>query len=288
MTKPRYPLDQSPLYKIGGPRKLKRTLRISNEASAAILARPDLYRNKQVRKKDGSPRDVVAPHYKLKAIQAQIRNLLSRIEVPDYLHCPVKGRSYITAARPHVGAAEIYLCDIADFFPNCTAAKVAWFFRTVLRNKPDIAGRLTSLTTMGGALPQGSPASPHLAFFAYQDMWDELHAAILEANCIMTVYADDITISGDRVSGLLRHRVRQIVGRHGHRLKAEKDRTVLQRPTPTLGTIITSGGLRLPNRQHLAAHALAMQIAEMKDGPKREKLLQSLKGRRTQAMQVVG
>ena len=272
---------------IGGPRKLQRLLRISNDASAAILARPDLYRDKQVRKKDGSPRDVVAPHYKLKAIQARIRELLSRIEVPDYLHCPVKGRSYITAARPHVGAAEIYLCDIADFFPSCTEAKVAWFFRTVLRNHPDIAGRLTSLTTMGGALPQGSPASPHLAFFAYQDMWDELHAAVFEAGCTVTVYADDITISGDRVPGALRHRVRQIVGRHGHALKVEKEGSVLRRPTPVLGTVITTAGLRLPNRQHHAAHDLAVQIAETKDGPKREKLLRSLQGRRTQAMQVV-
>ena len=280
MTKARYSIDQSPLYVVGGPRKLSRLLRVSNEASADILQLSDLYKPKMVKKKDGTPRDVVAPHPRLKVIQARIADLLSRIEAPDYLHCPVKGRSYVTAARPHVGAAEIYLCDIADFFPSCTAAKVAWFFRTKLRNEPDIAGRLTSLTTTNGRLPQGSPASPHLAFFAYQDMWDEMHAAVLDAGCTMTVYADDITISGERVPGALRHRIRQIVGRHGHALKAEKEGSVLRRPVPVLGTIITQDGLRLPNRQHAAAHALAVRIAETKDGPKREELLRSLQGRK--------
>ena len=168
------------------------------------------------------------------------------------------------------------------------AGKVNWFFRTRMRNEPDIAGRLTDLTTMAGHLPQGSPASPFLAFFAYQDMWDELHAAVADASCLITVYADDVTISGERVPGALRHRVRQIVGRHGHALKAEKEGSVFRRPVPVLGTVIAPDGLRLPNKQHAAAHSLAVQIAETKDGPKREKLLRSLQGRRVQARQVVG
>lgn len=287
MRKARYSIDQCALHAIGGPKKLARILRVSNNASAAILQLPELYKQKQVTKKDGTARDVVAPHPKLKEIQARIASLLSRVEVPDYLHCPVKGRSYVTSARAHVGAQEIYLCDIADFFPSCSTAKVAWFFQKKMQNQPDVAGRLTSLTTLGDHLPQGSPASPYLAFFAYQDMWDELHRLVLSSGCKITVYADDIAISGDRVPGALRHQVRQIIERHGHSLKAAKEGSVFRRPVPLLGTVVAEEGLRLPNRQYKAAHELALAIAETKTGRKRDEMLKSLKGRRIQARQVV-
>lgn len=46
----------------------------------------------------------------IERIHRRVLSLLQRIDVPDYLHCGVKGRSYITNARVYL---ECHLLSLA-------------------------------------------------------------------------------------------------------------------------------------------------------------------------------
>src|SRR3546814_298384 len=55
------------------------------------------------------------------------------------------------------------------------------------------------LCTFEGHLPTGSPLSPILAYYSYHDMWAEIAAFCTAKGYTLTVYVDDVTISGAKV-----------------------------------------------------------------------------------------
>lgn len=57
----------------------------------------------------------------------------------------------------------------------------------------DVAKIMTDLTTYKNKLVTGSPTSGYL----YEDMFTEINEFVTKENMIMTLYVDDITISGD-------------------------------------------------------------------------------------------
>ncbi len=87
------------------------------------------YEFKQIKcNSDGSPKikngkinyRIIHPSKgKLKKVQNRINNsVLSKIELPDYVHGGVKGRSNITNAYSHLGKKFHFLTDIEDYFPS--------------------------------------------------------------------------------------------------------------------------------------------------------------------------
>jgi Reverse transcriptase (RNA-dependent DNA polymerase) len=170
-------------FRLRTRKKLASLLRVSETALAEISSRTDLYDRRWKHKKEEKwlrhpPTDELASKYRpidipdigLKAIQSRISKLLSRISPPDWLFSPVKGRSYVDNAARHKGAKAFWLLDIADYFPSCTANKVAHFFRRKLECSEDVTAILVHLTTWQNCLPQGSPCSPILAYFSNLDM----------------------------------------------------------------------------------------------------------------------
>ena len=111
-------------------------------------------------------RPIDIPDHRLKALQARIADLLSRITPPDWLFSPVKGRSYVDNAAYHKGAKAFWLLDIENFFPGCSGNNVANFFASKLECSPDVTAILVHITTNRDmdtnriGLPQGSPCSP--------------------------------------------------------------------------------------------------------------------------------
>ncbi len=72
-----------------------------------------------------------------------------------------------------------------------------WFFHKVMRCSPDVAAILANLLTVDGMLATGSTVSPILSFFAFYDMWFAIGRIAKDAGCVLTVYMDDVTLSGD-------------------------------------------------------------------------------------------
>ena len=150
----------------------------------------------------------------------------------------------------------------------------------------DVAVILARIVTDSGVLPQGSPCSPILAYFAYLDMWEEIDTAVASAGCVLSVYADDLTISGDTVPEALIWELKKTLHRHGHRYAAHKERARRDRPSEVTGVILTREGITAPNRQRQKIHAVRDVLRITKSAEQSKRLEAQLRGRVAQLDQI--
>jgi hypothetical protein len=246
-----YPLDQCGLYAMKSHGQLaERIGRSKSFVRSRARESERLYREWEEPKKNGGSRLIEAPREDLKLMQRRIADLLQRVAPPTFLFSPVKGKSYIDNAVMHFNAAEVRLLDIEDYFGRCDARAVFRFFTQDLRCEPDVAYTLTKLTTRNGHLPQGSPCSPILSFYSCWPMWKQITHIVEQANCGISVYVDDITISGDFVPEDLVWGVKQILRRFGHRHSARKERRHAGKPAEVTGVIVGQRQLCAPHRHY--------------------------------------
>lgn len=277
----------SQFYKLKSRAKLASILFISEKKLQFLAREENLYHNFKKPKSSGSGmRDISAPRADLKKVQARIAELLHRIAPPDYLFAPVAGRSYVDNAAVHLGSQSVRLLDIEDFFPKCTENKVIWFFNKRMQCSIDVAVILKGIVTKDGGLPQGSPCSPILAYFCYIDMWEEISHIVTSSGCVLSVYADDLTISGETVPEKAIWKIKQTLFRHGHRYNIAKERSKYKRPAEITGTILKDNALHAPSRQHHKLHLLRQELASEKSKPQREQLAMQIRGRESQIKQV--
>lgn len=286
MAKAKYKLRDSAFFRVKTKKRLARILQISESRLKQLIKLEEGYHTFQKPKKDGTMRNISAPIPILKAVQSRIANLLRRVASPNYLFAPVEGRSYVDNAAHHIGARSFKLLDIEDFFPNCTFNKVLWFFRTKIECANDVAYALAKITTENGRLPQGSPCSPILAFFSYIDMWSEINNRVQADGCKLSVYADDLTLSGDTVHESVAWDVKVILNRHGHKYAKQKERSRRDRTLEITGVILTPEGVTVPNRQRKKIAKLRSEITKTRSSPQKEKMEMQLRGRLAQMEQV--
>lgn len=280
-------IEQCCLYKLSSRKKLAQLLFTSARALEDLAIVENRYSTWEIAKSSGGKRLIEAPHDNLKATQKRIANLLHRISPPDYLMAPAKGRSYVDNAALHVGSRAFCLLDIENFFPSCTDKRVYCFFNKKMLCSPDVASILTKLTTLHGHLPQGSPCSPILAFFAYVDMWEAINDITSKSSCRLSIYADDITISGDTVYERDIWAIKKALHKHGHRYSRKKQRHLIDKPADITGVIVSGDYLLLPNRQHEKLTATKAELQLAKCNEDRERLSRQLRGRVSQARQVL-
>lgn len=294
-----YTLRDSPFFRLRTRKKLAELLQISEAAIADISSRTDLYERRWKHKKEEKwlrekPAAEISQHYRpidipdggLKAIQSRIAKLLGRITPPDWLFSPVKGRSYVNNAACHRGARAFWLLDIADYFPSCTANNVAHFFRNKLECSPDVTAILVRLITWQQCLPQGSPCSPILAYFSNLDMWNEIAGLVSRAGLRHSVYADDITISGPIIRKNVIWEIKQAIHKHGMKIKAEKELSLVDSPADITGVIVIDNQTRLPNRQLKRLFELRGERHRTKNMVLRQLLDSQIAGRIAQKRQV--
>lgn len=283
----RYPLHQCALYRCQSRRRLFKLLRTSESKYQELRNAGNLYRTSQKPKTNGGIRTIHAPRGDLKRIQKRISELLMRVEPPEFLMSPVRGRSNIGNAAKHRHAPSFRQLDIANFYPSCSANKIAEFFSTYLGCPPDVVAILVWLTTRNGSLPQGSPASPILAYWAYRDMWDEIRNVARESQCEVTIYVDDITISGSMVREATIFEIKQIIRKHGHRTKDEKEEARLMTPVTVTGVVLREGALLLPNSRHHVRHLLRKKLERTSEGPNRVRLEAAIAGHNETERQIM-
>ncbi|MEO0971034.1 MAG: RNA-directed DNA polymerase, partial [Cyanobacteria bacterium J06639_18] len=143
-----YELNQSPFYCLESKAKLAEILRVNQKELNILTRSENLYVEKDCfNRKTGKSRRVEAPKLALKLVQKRIENLLKRIKIPEYIHAPAQGRSYISNAKVHINAAVVRSLDIEKYFPSTPAKRVYWFFYKRMRCSPDVAGILTKIST---------------------------------------------------------------------------------------------------------------------------------------------
>lgn len=119
-------------------------------------------------------RNITAPDRRIKEIQTRILQLLQKVERPEWLISGEKGKCYIDNGKKHIHSNYFLTMDIKKFYDNCEREYVFRFFRDRLLMAGDLAGLCTDIVTYEGGIPTGCPTSQLLAFYAYENMFNEI------------------------------------------------------------------------------------------------------------------
>ena len=121
MNKKPYKLNASPLYRISSVHVLAGLLQID----PTILKNLETYVRKQpkiayrVFLQGAKKREIQQPiNPKLVRIHRRVKELLSRIETPEYLFSGKRGYSYIDNAKAHLNANYLITLDISQFYAS--------------------------------------------------------------------------------------------------------------------------------------------------------------------------
>lgn len=284
----KYPLNQSPLFKLRNHRRLAELLKIEPRALHQLArAGQKSYSTWTDTSPSGKVRLIESPFPRLKRVQARLAAVLTLIEPPDFLTCPVKGRSYVSNARYHSGAREIVTLDVSAYFPSTTWRRAYWFFSKRMEMSSDVAWTLASLATLDGHLPTGSPLSPILAYYAHEDVWLSVMRRARDAGCKLSLYMDDLTVSGEAVAEGLVWAIKQDIHSAGLRLNNRKQRRYYGGEGLVTGVIVTPTGVRPTKGSHLKLKTLREEFAATTDPIIKAQVGRRLKGLEVQHRQVL-
>lgn len=282
-----YPLDQSPFYRLQSKKKLASILYVSTVELSKLLSEDNLYQEIDIIQ-GAKSRRIEKPAHDLKLIQKRIATLLQRIKLPNYIYAIRRGASYITNSQQHVGSSVLRTLDIRSYFVSTLQKQIYYFFNTNMKCSPDVAHILTKISTFKNHLPTGSPLSPILSFYTHMGIWDEIYNLVSSDNCILTIYIDDLTISGDTVSNKLIWKIKQKLYSAGLQSNSKKEKHYNKNLSREVtGVIISPDGiLKAPNRQHLKIHKLRNLLKVSKSEDVNIKLRQQLYGLESQLQQI--
>lgn len=294
MDKPvQYAIKDSPLYRLSSRKRMLSILKMTPDELAFIRRKrtynlfdtPDKYKSELPALKH-KPRHIQSPEAVLKRVQGRIADLLVRIELPDYLHSARKGRSYKTNARAHAFGHCVVRIDIKKFYESAHVSFIHKYFVDELRCSSDIAHRLTQMVCYEMRLPTGSPASPIMSFLAYRSMFEELHALAMSMGLKMTVYVDDVVVSGPGLASRFIAPAQAIIARYG--LSAHKfSTTCAGLPSVITGLRQTSTGEAVPPARFRKIRALETELRRTKDPSHKAVLLKGLIGQYLEGMGLI-
>lgn len=283
-------LSQCWLYAVASPANLATRLSTTSVIVTATELRElatdsGNFRCFEAKSADGKRRQIQEPKRRLQWVHRRIHNLLARVQVPDYLHSAVRGRSYLSNAAAHDATAATIKIDVRKFFPSVPRVAIFAFFHERLRCRRDVAGLLADLLTFSTKLPTGSSASPIIAYYAFKPMFDEISRFAAAKELTMTCYVDDMCLSGRATHKGTLFELRKIIARHG--LKSHKTRIFSPSQAKIItGVCNTAEGQRIPNRLHLKIKNSFVALAEATSPKEKDKALTSLLGRLDAAGQI--
>lgn len=132
------------------------------------------------------------------------------------------------------------------------------FFFERLQCSKDVATLITKLCTVSANgrthLPTGSSLSPILSYWTHHELFNDINALCASKGCTMTLYVDDITVSGCNASQLLLEQITQKIDAAG--LTAHKFKIYREKPAKVTGVIVLRNGIAFP-------HSRARDIRKM-------------------------
>jgi retron-type reverse transcriptase len=183
------------------------------------------YHHILMRKKSGGLRPIDSPNAELKAIQKWIlRNILSCLKPSPYAKGFILGKSIHDNAKPHYNKQYILSLDLNNFFGTVKASHVFSIFHSIGYSKK-ISYLLTSICTLDGVLPQGAPTSPYLSNLVCLRLDHRIGKYCDNKALTYTRYADDICISGNKLSVIKKAQVtiKNIIINEGYTVNKRKE-----------------------------------------------------------------
>lgn len=211
----RYALEDSPWVQKLTQRDLADLLGWKKQQLEALVRDKERY-IKRERKQIGTKiRDLAVPTGKLRTIHERLKFHLNKIKQPDYLFSPRKGRGQRDNAAHHASETQFLSLDIRQFYPSTMGEHIfRWAFHEA-GMRADVAGLLTKLVVIDGKMPFGSPVSPVLTAHVHRRMFDEIYALCTARGLKMSLWVDDLTISGNFIGGELIEPIRAIIRKQG-------------------------------------------------------------------------
>lgn len=195
-------------------------------------------------------RDLAVPTGKLRTVHERLKFHLNKIKQPPYLFSPRKGRSQRDNAEHHVEQVQFLSMDIKQFYPSTTDEHIFRWAYHVAGLRSDVAGMLVKLVAIDGKMPFGSPVSPVLTTHVHRQMFDEIYELCRLHNLKMSLWVDDLTISGQFVRGELVEAIRTIIRRQGfktHKIEFNSvGRSMGARPVVVTGVPVGARGVGAP------------------------------------------
>jgi hypothetical protein len=256
IRKKSYHIADSPFYKLKGRGQLAELLGIDLRDVPALTA----LGNYRVFYSD--ERLIQAPINALHAVHVRIASLLARIAVPRYVYSQ-RGRSHVDNAAQHCGPHPLVKADIHKFYPSTTREMVLRLFVEDFKCASDVAHILADICCFERLhLPTGSTISGYVAFLAAKPLFDAVNELATSVGCTMTLFVDDIAISGPAAGMDLLIEVRRLIRSWGLTTRARKCKVYSpSAPKKLTGAVVTPDGLRLLNRHHLNMHITRRQLA---------------------------
>lgn len=180
-----------------------------------------LYRFWKVPKnKPGEFRQLCSPNADLKSIQKKLHTLVfKKLIYSKHSHFGLKKKSSITNAREHIGSRFILTRDLKAFFPSVRPERIHTSLIKELGCPVTLASLITKLVTVNHELPQGAPTSTDIANLVTYRLQRKL-ARLCEQWGLnkFTIYADDITFSGNNIPDGFKELVEKIVKCDGFKI----------------------------------------------------------------------
>ena len=282
-----YSIDKSFLYKLRNRGKLAEMLGLPLSYFRGNYKQNIIYTEftKDIGKKK---REIQSPCKKLKKIQKRILELLSKINIPDWLISGKKGKSYIDNAIFHKKYSYVLTMDISDFYQSCQRNYIYKMFKEKFLMENDIAGIMTDLTALQNCLPTGAPTSQLIAFWTHQDIFEEIQMLAENNNMKFTLYVDDMTFSSNkRISSKILLEVNSLLKRSNLKLKARKTKQYNKNDFKTITgvAIDVNDSLKIPN--HLRKEIIDAYIKfKNLDGIERMRIGRTILGKISSARQI--
>jgi RNA-directed DNA polymerase len=280
-----YKIENSPLWQLRSQKAFAELLGLKKARFKKLTTEREFHYKTWTGEANGKVRKFAVPVGSLRRVHERLKNLLDRIEKPSYLFSPRSGRSPVENAILHFGSEQVFKIDIRQFYPSTTREHIFRFCRHRLQMSDDVAGAFAKLATFGGIAPFGSPLSPILCFLAHKDMFDEMDRLCVTDDNKFSLWVDDITISGPRVSGTLMHEIRRLIESKGFRHHKEQSRHTASGIVVT-GSHVSKKLVAPANKHHLKMFEKLKTLDETSDPSERLALVNSLIGMTTNAMAI--
>lgn len=197
-TRNKYPLNQSPLYKLKSQKKLAEHLLLESPSQLKKIV-SNGEKNYYASKLE-SGRVVEVPLQQLTRVHRRLSALLNRIETPEYINSGIKGRSHIKNGMDHLGSKYLLKMDIKNYYVNVKEKHVEKVFTNKFKCPEDIAQIIAKIACYKGYLPTGSPLSQVMAYITSRPVFEHIYKYSADRGIKFTVYVDDLTFSGDKIT----------------------------------------------------------------------------------------
>lgn len=173
----------------------------------------------------GKKRQLVYPVARLRGVHERLKFHLSKIIQPSYLMSPRKGKAQRDNALAHLDATEYLTLDLKQFYPSTTRSMIRSSLISQFSMAGDVAGLIAHISTASDRACFGSPLTPILASLVHRPLFNAIADLCVSHDLSYTVWVDDLTISGQAISGQFKERIRTVVATHGLRSHKLKVRT---------------------------------------------------------------